>query len=196
MPDSIAKCKKMLYNVGGGINMGSIFIENFFRFDWSILLLAFITFICSIISLKSYQTLKQMLGENTETRKENYSKSESVTKRVKANETQIMKKRFSMVAWYGSFVNLITIFPVLGMMGTVLALLKLGYTGEFDDNVTSNFLSALTSTFWGAVGGLIFKFEDCFLSPRIEHIDDRYHIGIQRENLNYDSEEEEEKNET
>lgn len=175
--------------------MGEIFRENFFRFDWTILVLTIFTSICFGLSIKRYKELKRVLGEDVEGRKENYSRHEQINRQEEANETQIMRKRFSLVAWYGAFTNLITVFPVLGMMGTVLALLSTNLSGSSDE-ITNNFLVALTSTFWGAVGGFAFKIADCFLSPRIEHIDDRYHIGIQRRNLDSEGSAEEAEDET
>lgn len=66
---------------------------------------------------------------------------------------------------YSLFVNLTGIFPLLGILGTVVSLL--GLVAD-DTNVTGNFYGALTSTFWGLVFAIIFKFLDGVISAKIE----------------------------
>ena len=66
---------------------------------------------------------------------------------------------------YSLFVNLTGIFPLLGILGTVISLL--GLVAD-DTNVTGNFYGALTSTFWGLVFAIIFKFLDGIVSAKIE----------------------------
>lgn len=66
---------------------------------------------------------------------------------------------------YSLFVNLTGIFPLLGILGTVVSLL--GMVSD-STNVTGNFYGALTSTFWGLVFAIIFKFLDGIVSAKIE----------------------------
>ena len=66
---------------------------------------------------------------------------------------------------YSLFVNLTGIFPLLGILGTVISLL--GLVSD-NTNVTGNFYGALTSTFWGLVFAIIFKFLDGVVSSKIE----------------------------
>ena len=70
---------------------------------------------------------------------------------------------------YSLFVNLITIFPLLGMFGTVASLLELNF---MDDNALLNsrnsFFDALTSTAWGIVFAIIFKVFNAFISNHAE----------------------------
>ena len=66
---------------------------------------------------------------------------------------------------YSLFVNLTGIFPLLGILGTVISLL--GLVADNTD-VTGNFYGALTSTFWGLVFAIIFKFLDGIVSAKIE----------------------------
>lgn len=57
---------------------------------------------------------------------------------------------------YTVFVNAAAVFPLLGILGTVWALIEIqGVTGSMNDN----FLAALTSTFWGLIFSIIFKAE-------------------------------------
>lgn len=67
---------------------------------------------------------------------------------------------------YSLFVNITGIFPLLGILGTVVSLL--GLVSDME-NVTGNFYGALTSTFWGLIFAIVFKFLDGLVSPEIEH---------------------------
>lgn len=58
------------------------------------------------------------------------------------------------VSWHSFTGVVITIFPLLGMLGTVIGLL--GSAGSEADDI-SNFLTALTTTFWGIVMSVITK---------------------------------------
>ena len=69
-------------------------------------------------------------------------------------------------------MTLISFFPLLGMLGTVTALLKLDLT-EANDSVKNNFFDALTSTAWGIVFSLIFKGMNAFIETDIEDITDK-----------------------
>ena len=70
---------------------------------------------------------------------------------------------------YSVFVTLITIFPLLGMLGTVKSLLVLNFA---DDNAIVNarnsFFDALTSTAWGIIFAIVFKVVNAFISKHTE----------------------------
>lgn len=78
---------------------------------------------------------------------------------------------------YSLFVNLTGIFPLLGILGTVISLL--GLVSDMSD-VTGNFYGALTSTFWGLVFAIIFKFLDGVISPMIEDNEKSVAIFLER----------------
>lgn len=64
------------------------------------------------------------------------------------------------------FVSITSILPLLGILGTVIALLS---SSAADINVLKvNFTSALTSTFWGLAGAIICKVLEGVISPVIE----------------------------
>ena len=70
------------------------------------------------------------------------------------------KKRCSnslLINVYNLFSTGISIFPLLGMFGTVTALLGLDLSVGDMTNIKNNFFSALTSTAWGIVFSIIFK---------------------------------------
>lgn len=76
-------------------------------------------------------------------------------------------KTVSIKKWHNIFITLISFFPLLGMLGTVTALLKLDLT-EAGGDVKNNFFDALTSTAWGIVFSLIFKGMNAFIETEIE----------------------------
>lgn len=70
---------------------------------------------------------------------------------------------------YNLFLTLITIFPLLGMFGTVKALLSLNFMDESAMMIARNsFFDALTSTMWGIVFAVIFKILNAFISTYVE----------------------------
>ena len=68
---------------------------------------------------------------------------------------------------YTIFIALISIFPLLGMLGTVLALLNLDISGD-TSLMKNNFFQALDTTMWGIVYAAIFKFLNSFAQTSIE----------------------------
>lgn len=70
---------------------------------------------------------------------------------------------------YTLFITLISIFPLLGMLGTVKALLELDMTQE-RTSLQNNFFSALTSTAWGIIFAIGFKIANSFVQPKIENM--------------------------
>ena len=67
---------------------------------------------------------------------------------------------------YDLFSNFTTMFPLLGMLGTVVSLIMM--TDSINTAATESFFAALTSTFWGIVAALIFKGLDALVSYKIE----------------------------
>jgi chemotaxis protein MotA len=68
---------------------------------------------------------------------------------------------------YQIFVAVTSILPLLGILGTVIALLN---SANADiELLKTNFTFALTSTFWGLMGAIICKALEGVLSPAVEH---------------------------
>ncbi|MBR4201872.1 MAG: hypothetical protein IKQ91_11515 [Oscillospiraceae bacterium] len=70
---------------------------------------------------------------------------------------------------YEVFVTGITIFPLLGMYGTVKALLSLDFTNDLA-GAQFKFFDALTSTAWGIIFAVIFKLLNAFVQPFMERL--------------------------
>lgn len=87
---------------------------------------------------------------------------------TKGSETAFKKE---MYYWldvpYTIFIVLISLFPLMGMLGTVSALLTLDISGA-TEALKSNFFKALDTTGMGLIWAIIFKFANAFLQPHIE----------------------------
>ena len=106
---------------------------------------------------------------------------ESVSKAIRdIDEEQVVAMRKRSESLYSVFVNVTSIFPLLGILGTVVSLLPM--VSEFADMQT-NFFAALTSTFWGLVFAIIFKLLDGFLSSRMEDNDKAVNLLLERREL-------------
>ena len=92
-------------------------------------------------------------------------------------ETDLINSRKQANGYYAVFVNLTGIFPLLGILGTVISLIPMVSDLE---NMQHNFHTALTSTFWGLVFAIIFKFLDGFLSARIEENSNNIALYLER----------------
>ncbi|MBP3747625.1 MAG: MotA/TolQ/ExbB proton channel family protein [Ruminococcus sp.] len=94
-------------------------------------------------------------------------------------ETEIVSMRNHTGKLYSIFVNLTGIFPLLGILGTVVSLL--GLVAD-DTNITGNFYGALTSTFWGLIFAIAFKFMDGIISAKIEDNEKTVALYLERNN--------------
>lgn len=148
-----------------------IFINNLLGFDWIILLMAAgnlavymltrseINKIYSHFNLQDYMAnlndeAKAALKQNT--KKEN--------KKLTARELLLYREK--MNKRYALYSNLTTMFPLMGMLGTVVSLIPM--VNSIGAESTGLFFSALTSTFWGIVFALIFKLLDASVSYKID----------------------------
>jgi len=90
---------------------------------------------------------------------------------VKKTKDTLRKMRETSDKYYSMYANLTSIFPLLGILGTVLALIPMM---QDVTNMQGNFFVALTSTLWGLVFAIFFKLLDAILAPHI----DRNNRGI------------------
>jgi len=85
--------------------------------------------------------------------------------------------REKAVSAYTIYMNLTGIFPLLGILGTVISLI--GMVGNTTD-IEGNFFAALTSTFWGLIFAIVFKFLDAFISPKLDDGERAAELFMQR----------------
>lgn len=98
-----------------------------------------------------------------------YMNSDKAEKEIGSiSETELAAMREKSLKRYSLFCSLTSIFPMLGILGTVISLL--GVSGDMQ-TVGTSFMAALTSTFWGLVFGIGFKVADGFISPIMEDND-------------------------
>lgn len=151
-------------------NLRSALTSNLFSYDWII----FTTFAVEVIvccrTVMLMMKLKEKLHPVLPFPDNSSMKSEGKLFNTVRYPKDIIRLRTKEEFWYSVFVNVTGIFPLLGILGTVLSLLRLINDTQ---NVTSNFYGALTSTFWGLVFAIIFKSIDGLISSRIE-ANDKY----------------------
>lgn len=90
---------------------------------------------------------------------------------------ELVRMREGAESLYAVFSNLTAIFPLLGILGTVISLLPM--VADMG-NLQENFFAALTSTFWGLVFAIGFKLCDAFLSSRMEDNDKNVSLLLSR----------------
>ena len=122
--------------------------ESIFASDWYIGVAAILTIVALAVSLKFMSSIKKEI-----------QKKES-SKAIILREEQYLEWCYNMF---------ITLFPLLGMFGTVAALLSLDLTGEIEQ-IKGNFFNALTSTAWGIVFSVLFKIVNAIVENKIEQV--------------------------
>lgn len=129
--------------------------DNFFKFDWIIIVVAIIN---SFLYRKVRSNTNKIYDHFNPSDKlsklpkeaiEKLKKNTRTEKILSANELMILREKMNKT--YALYSNFTTIFPLLGMLGTVW-----------------NFFSALTSTLWGIIVAILFKVLDSTVSYKIE----------------------------
>lgn len=64
---------------------------------------------------------------------------------------------------YSFFTNFTAVFPLLGILGTVVSLMEMS-----TENLQDSFSSALATTCWGLIFAIIFKCFDASISARLD----------------------------
>ena len=87
------------------------------------------------------------------------------SKAARLTDEEIIALRNNAENLYTLYVNISAVFPLFGILGTVIALIGIqGSFGAADDN----FRVALTSTFWGLVFSIIFKFLQTIVENKLD----------------------------
>jgi len=147
-------------------NLGAILWGNiFFGYDLIIFFVASVESIFFIFSWASAKSLRKEFWQES-IRTGNVHKAEAISNINSIAYKALVKKRDTARLFYSLFEKIASIFPMLGILGTVLALLPMVNDIE---NMQNNFFIALTSTGWGVFFAIIFAgICDAFLSPRME----------------------------
>lgn len=160
----------------------SVIFMNFFGFDMIIFLVAVATALVFYFTKKSADVLYNKLHLNIFVPDSGASRRQADSDISGIRETDIVSMRNRTGSLYSLFVNLTGIFPLLGILGTVISLL--GMVGDMT-NVQDNFYGALTSTFWGLVFAIIFKFLDGIISAKIEDNEKNVQLYLERNNAEH-----------
>jgi len=128
-----------------------------------IIIVAVINGIMFVGAFKSKQDVDKLLHPSS-------NRARKITPNINMTNEEIentQKKYQSMSSFYSGYANITAIFPLLGIIGTVAALMK-----EADDieKLTDNFNVALSTTFLGIFFAIFFKVIDSFLSGSMEVI--------------------------
>lgn len=145
--------------------------DNFWKFDYIIFGVAIFNFMWCYLRVKKYTNILynhyNASDKTSNLPEENLKKLKRHTKnKEKLSADDLLDSREKMNKIYALYSNVTTIFPLLGMLGTVWALIPMVNTIGTTD--TSNFFSALTSTFWGIIAAILFKSLDSTISYKID----------------------------
>ena len=135
----------------------SVLLHNFGSYDWIIFAAFAANLAVFYFARKASDELYAMLHDGIETSESDADRDERLAR--------MYGLRGRAGRLYAIYANVTAIFPLLGILGTVIALL--GMTGNLD-GMEENFLAALTSTFWGLIASIVFKFLDSFISYKAE----------------------------
>lgn len=170
------------------VSFFSILVRNFLRYDFLIFLFGGATLYFYLRSKKLCDTLYRTM-HLTVFVPENESVHIAQKDLAGIREYEVVALRRKEMNAYHIFMNFIMIFPLLGILGTVVSLLPL-VSGLGQAQVQSNFFAALTSTLWGLVFAIVFKILDGLLSGGIEDNESSVALYLNRNNGNAISQEE------
>ncbi|MCQ2506243.1 MAG: MotA/TolQ/ExbB proton channel family protein [Lachnospiraceae bacterium] len=164
------------------MGLGKTLLDNFLKFDFIIFVLgafnAVVMFVTLNYSKKLFRVMNpecwipggtRTLGEI----EEKFNKQSDMT-----SESELIALRRKTNLWFMIYENITTIFPLMGMLGTVIALIPM--VGSMGDTATGLFFGALTSTFWGIVFAIIFKAVNGFLSAQIDDNEKNMEVFLAR----------------
>ena len=154
--------------------------QNLLGFDLVIFVAAVLNAVCFLFARRTAMELYHRLHLVVfiPSRRED---ADELAESVRAvDEEQIVMLRKRSEALYTVFVNVTGIFPLLGILGTVISLLPM--VADMAD-MQQNFFAALTSTFWGLVFAIVFKLLDGLLASKIEDNDKNVALLLDRRDL-------------
>ncbi len=162
--------------------MLQVFVRNFISFDFLIFVLAIFNAGIFLRSLRLTRKLRKVLNPKGYLPGgwHDYRKiSAYYHKYLKPEGEQELLERYRKVlSSYSLFENISAIFPLLGILGTVISLIPMvNNIGEIETNL---FFAALTSTFWGIVFAIIYKSGNGLLQAEIEILSDQVNLYVDR----------------
>ena len=162
--------------------MLEILFKNFLSFDFIIFIMALVNAVILVQTFRLARKLYDALNPYCWIPGGEASLREIQGKFSRRNridsESDIVRLRRAMNGFYVAFENITAIFPLLGLLGTVVSLIPL--VNNMGDVPTGLFFSALTSTMWGIIFAIAYKFANAFIASRIEDNEKNMDIYLQR----------------
>ena len=162
--------------------MLEVIFKNFLSFDFIIFILAIINGVILVQTIRFSRKLYDALNPYCWIPGGEASLAEIQGKFTRRNrvdsESDIIRLRRRMNAFYIIYENLTAIFPLLGLLGTVVALIPL--VNSMGEVPTGLFFSALTSTMWGIIFAIAFKVANGYVASGIEDNEKNIDIYLQR----------------
>ncbi len=159
-----------------------VLADNFLGFDFIIFLMAglnsYILIRTAYYSRKLYDTLNPYCWIPGGEASLKEIKGKFARQQRKSSETDIIQLRRRANTYYVFYENLTAIFPLMGLLGTVVSLLPM--VEEIGEVATGLFFSALTSTMWGIIFAVIFKAMNGCIYSRIEDNEKNIEVYLQR----------------
>lgn len=159
------------------MNLLKVIFSNFIGYDFLIFLAAVFNGVVFHFLKRSADKLHRKMNLTIYVPDEGKSRRDAERDLAELRESDVVNMRNHTGRLYSIFVNITGIFPLLGILGTVISLL--GLVADSTD-VTGNFYGALTSTFWGIVFAIVFKFIDGLISAEIEDNEKSVELYLQR----------------
>ena len=145
-------------------------LNNLLGYDLILFCMAAVTLVCYYLARHHADKTNKILNptESKSTGLLKAAKTEAVIQsegEIEKTEALLKDMRNKLNLFYSIFASLTGMFTLAGMLGTVVSLIPMVSDLE---SMQHGFFTALTSTFWGIVFSIIFKFLDSFLSVRVE----------------------------
>ena len=162
--------------------MLKIIFQNFLSFDFIIFIMALVNTVILVQTIRFSKKLYDSLNPYCWIPGGEASLREIQGKFARHSrvdsEADIIRLRRSMNAFYVVYENLTAIFPLLGLLGTVVSLIPL--VNSMGEVPTGLFFSALTSTMWGIIFAIVFKLANGYVASGIEDNEKNIDIYLQR----------------
>ena len=151
--------------------------HNLLGFDLIIFITAAANLVCFLATRRTADTLYKLLHRLVFVPSHTHD-PETLAEAIRSvDEEEALALRKRSESLYAIFANVTAIFPLLGILGTVISLLPM--VADLS-NMQSNFFAALTSTLWGLVFAIVFKLLDGFLSSKMDDNDKSVTMLLER----------------
>ena len=135
--------------------------NSIFRQDLLILIWGILTLLAGILAILCNNGIKNLNRE--------YEHPKDAGKKEKISG-KLSERNKSLKRCHTIFTTLVSLFPLLGMLGTVAGLINIDFSNADNmENVKESFFMALTSTAWGIIFSILFKFFQSIFIDDIEH---------------------------